>query len=251
MELADQVDHVVQGVEHAQAQQVELDQAGRGAVVLVPLEHGAAGHAGPLDRADLDHRPVADDHAPRVDAQVAGEVERPRRPASRTSGGQVVPLGERLAPVDRLGPGVCFLGGVPEGLAHVAERRAGPVGDDVGHLGGVQAAVALVDVLDDLFAPARLDVDVDVGRPVALGGEEPLEQQAEGHRVGVGDAEGVTDRRVGGRAPTLAEDVLLAGRTRRCPTRSGSSRGSRAPDDVQLVVDLGPRARTRSASRGP
>ena len=30
-------------------------------------------------------------------------------------------------------------------------------------------AVPLVDVGDDLLAPARLDVDVDVGRTVALG----------------------------------------------------------------------------------
>ena len=72
--VADQVDGVVQGAEHAQAQQVELDQAHRRAVVLVPLQDGAVLHAGPLHRAHLDHRPVAQHHAARVDAQVAGEV---------------------------------------------------------------------------------------------------------------------------------------------------------------------------------
>ena len=44
--------------------------------------------------------------------------------------------------VDLLRPGVLLAGGEPEGLGHVPHRRAGPVGDDVGHLGGVLAAVA-------------------------------------------------------------------------------------------------------------
>ena len=99
--------------------------------------------------------------------------------------------------------------------------RTGPVGDDVGDLGGVVAPVALVDVLDDLLAPARLDVDVDVGGPVALGRQEPLEQQAEGDGVGLGDAEGEAHRRVGRRAPPLAVDVL---RRRQNSTRSHTMR---------------------------
>ena len=63
--------------------------------------------------------------------------------------------------------------------AHVTHGRARLVGDHVGDLGGPVAAVTLVDVLDDLLAAAGLDVQVDVGRPVALRGQEPLEQQAE------------------------------------------------------------------------
>ena len=86
----------------------------------------------------------------------------------------------------------------------------------------------VVHVLDDLLAPVALDVDVDVGRPVALGRQEALEQQAERHRVGVGDAERVADRGVGRAAPALAEDVGCVGRTRRGPTRRGSSRRTRA-----------------------
>ena len=45
------------------------------AVVLVPLEHRAALHARPLDRAELDERPVGHHHAARVDAEVAREVD--------------------------------------------------------------------------------------------------------------------------------------------------------------------------------
>src|SRR5262249_51069172 len=69
----DHVEGVVQGGEHAQAEQVELDQPGGGAVVPVPLQHAAALHAGPFDGADLDDGSVADDHAAGVDAEVAGQ----------------------------------------------------------------------------------------------------------------------------------------------------------------------------------
>ena len=118
--------------------------------------------------------------------------------------------GHRRPHVDLLGPGVLLARRVAERLGHVAHRRPGPVGDDVGHLGRVAPAVALVDVLDGLLPASALDVDVDVGRAVALGRQEPLEQQAERHGVGVGDAERVADRRVGGAAPPLAVDVGLA-----------------------------------------
>ncbi len=72
--LADEIDGAVQGLEHPQAEQIELDQAYGSAVVLVPLQHGPVLHAAPLDRADLDDGPVADDHAPRVDPQVTRRV---------------------------------------------------------------------------------------------------------------------------------------------------------------------------------
>ena len=60
----------MQAGQHAEAQQVELDQAGGGAVILVPLQHGAAGHPCPFHRAYLADRPVTDHHPARVDAQV-------------------------------------------------------------------------------------------------------------------------------------------------------------------------------------
>jgi hypothetical protein len=51
-----------------------------------------------------------------------------------------------------------------------------PVGDDVGDLGGVPAAVLSVHVLDDFLAPVGFDVDLDVRRPIAFEGQESLEQ---------------------------------------------------------------------------
>ena len=239
--LADEVDGVVQRAEHAQAEQVELHQPDRGAVVLVPLQHAALLHPPPLDRADLDHRPVADHHPAGVDAEVARDVLDLLGQLEHGRGDVVIGLmggGRHVAPgVDLLAPRVLLARRVAERLGHVAHRRPGPVGDDVGDLGGVMAAVALVHVLDDLFAPVALDVDVDVGRAVTFRREEPLEQQAERHGVGLGDAEGVAHRAVRRAAPALAEDVGAIAELDEVPHDEEVAGEPELLDHVELVVD--------------
>ena len=64
-------------------------------------------------------------------------------------------------------------------LADLADRAARAVVDHGRGDAGALAAVFRVDVLDDLLAPLVLEVDVDVGRLVALGRDEALEQQVE------------------------------------------------------------------------
>jgi hypothetical protein len=140
-------------------------------VVLVPLQHGAPGHPAPLDRADLDNRSVAQDHPAGVDAQVPGEGQLGLGHRHHLGRDVVVGADRRSPLVELFGPGVLLALGVPERLGDVAHRGAGPVGDDVGDLRGPVVAVAVVDGLDDLFPPAGLDVQVDIGRPVPLGGQ--------------------------------------------------------------------------------
>ena len=73
--LADQVERVLDGAEHAEAEQVELDQAHPRAVVLVPLQHRAALHPTALDGHHLADRPLGEHHAAGVDAQVPGRLQ--------------------------------------------------------------------------------------------------------------------------------------------------------------------------------
>ena len=148
--------------------------------------------------------------------------------------------GDRAPPVDPLRPRILLAGGMAQGAGHVAHRRAGPVGDHVGHLGRVVAAVLGEHVLDDLLAAVALDVDVDVGRPVALGRQEALEQEAEPDRVGLGDVQGVADRRVGGAAPALAQDVLLAAEADEVPDDEEVAGEPELLDDRQLPFDRVP-----------
>ena len=93
--LADQVHREVQRGEHPEAQQVELHQACRGAVVLVPLQDRAVRHAGPLDRAELHQRTVGHHHPARVDTEVAGEVEDLAGEGDHEVGDRGCPLGLR------------------------------------------------------------------------------------------------------------------------------------------------------------
>src|SRR5918993_446436 len=55
-----------------------------------------------------------------------------------------------------------------ERFADVAHCALRPVSDDGCGKGGTAASVFSIDVLNDLFAPFVFEVDVDVGRLVAL-----------------------------------------------------------------------------------
>ena len=108
-----------QGGERSQAQEVELDQAGLGAVVLVPLEDRAVVHGGPSHRADLSDRAAAQDHASGVDPQVAGQSQQLLRDIEDRLRDVVALPGQpsgahRGPPLHLLGPGVLHAGGVAE-----------------------------------------------------------------------------------------------------------------------------------------
>ena len=98
----------------------------------------------------------------------------------------------------------------PERLADLADRRAAAVGNHGRGDAGALAAIAAIDVLDHLLAPLVLEVDVDVRRLVAVGGDEALEQQIVQAGIDLGDAEAKAHRRVRRRAATLAENILRA-----------------------------------------
>src|SRR4029077_17336737 len=75
---------------------------------------------------------------------------------------------------------------------------------------GAMAAIAPIDVLDDLLAPLVLEVDVDVGRLAAVLRHEAGAQTRDLGRIHRGDAEAVADDAVCRRSAPLAEDVLAA-----------------------------------------
>ena len=259
--LAHEVDGEVQHREHAQAEQVELHQARGRAVVLVPLEHRAVLHARPLDRAALDERTVGHHHPARVDAEVAGEVEhllgeveRELRDGRRTVVRcRLVEASTESRPhrsIHLVSASACP-GERPTAFAISRSAERGPVGDHVGHLRGTLAPVLAVDVLDHLLAPLVLDVEVDVGRTVALEREEALEQQAERDRVGLGDAERVADRAVGRAPPPLAVDVVDAAELDDVDEHQEVAGEVELLDHVELVRDLAHRlARAAGASTG-
>ena len=127
----------------------------------------------------------------------------------------------------------------PEDLAHLAQRALAAVADDLADHRRAIAAVALVDLLDDLFAPLVLEVDVDVGRLAPLGAEEALEEQVRARRIDRGDAERVADGAVRRAAAALTEDVAAGAPSRR-PRRYAEKvrRDLELGDERELLFDL-------------
>ena len=76
--------------------------------------------------------------------------------------------------------------------------------DHRGGDGGAVPAIARVEILDHLLAPFMLEIDIDIRRLLALGGDETFEQQVALRGINGGDAEHVADGGIGGRAAPLA-----------------------------------------------
>ncbi len=253
-----QVERVLQRGEHAEPEHVELHEPHVGAVVLVPLQDGPAVHPGVLDRHDLAHRPVGQDHAARVDAEVPREPEHLLGQVDHGLRDVVVlALGDRAPPLDLLRPGVLLPGAVAECLRHVPHGTLRPVGDDVGDLCGVEPAVLVVDVLDHLFTPVGVEVHVDVGFLVAHRRQEPFERQAVPDRVDGGDLEQEADRRVCRRPAPLAEDPPAAGELHHVADDEEVPGEALVLDDGQFAFDALPFVRvdpvgvTRVEPAGP
>ena len=237
---ADVAERAADRAQHADGEDVDLQEAERFEVVLVPLDDAALFHRRVLDRHQLRDRALADDEAARVLREVARKADQLRRelhpqPDDRRFGVEAV-LAQALGrdapavePVLALRDGLDALQVDAERPADVAQRRARPVADDHGGERGAVPAVLGVDVLDDLFAALVLEVDVDVGRLVALDADEAAEQQRGAARVDLGDVQAVADQRVGGAAAALAEDLLAA--------RPGDDVGH--GEEVRLVLQLG------------
>ncbi len=233
-----------------------------------------------LDAVHVELRHDAPRVVPRVLGELERQVVHERRVADHDAGGvhRVLPTQtlQRLGRVDDL----ARLGFVPVGLSQlgrqlqrvldrvlatqdrlrvhlaepVAHRRREPQ-----HAGGVADALLPLDrlerddlrdvvgpvpaghVLDDLVAAADVEVHVDVGHLLALGVQEPLEDQPVPQGVEVGDAQAVRHDGPGGR-PTPGADprAALAGEADEVPDDQEVPGEAHAADDGQLLVD--PRA---------
>ena len=100
------------------------------------------------------------------------------------------------------------------------------------------APVCGIHVLDHLLASLVFDVEVDVGRAVTFERQEPLEQQAERDRVGLGDTERVTHRAVRRAAAALAVDVVHPAELDDVDEHEEITGKVELLDHVELVRDL-------------
>ena len=259
-EAGDLVDAVLDGGEHPEAEQVDLQEAGVGARVLVPLADLAPLHRRRLDGDELDQRPAGDDHPARVLGDVPrepGDLVRERSERSPAGGGVVsgepfdllgdpvrVPFGDAREPFE-LG------GGQAERLAEVADRPAGVVGREGGDEGGVLAAVPLGDPDDQLLADVAREVEVDVGDRGEVAVEEAADRQICLDRVDVREAGQVADdradraaaaapgrERVAWRAGAAHVDGDLAGELEHLPVQQEEAGELQLGDEGELLVAI-------------
>ena len=134
---------------------------------------------------------------PRKAAQRAGQFD--QLPHDRTVGVEAILLEAgtgilaAVPPRVRRGQPIDAFAVEPECLTDVADRRARAIGDHGRGQRRAMAAVLVVDVLDDFLAPLVLEVDVDVGRLVALLRQETFEERLLQRRVDLGDTEAIAD----------------------------------------------------------
>ena len=175
--------------QHAEREHVDLEQAQRIEVVLVPLDDGAVGHRRVLDRHQLARAARARSRSRRRAATGGAESRAARRRARPRAGSRGLsgskPASRRRSRCDGAAVPPRERAGQPVELREVEAERAGrrraprsAAGSVITRRGerGAIAAVLAVDVLDHLLAPLVLEVDVDVRRLVALLADEALEQ---------------------------------------------------------------------------
>ena len=218
----DQVDALLDRRQHPEPEQVDLEEAGVGARVLVPLAHLPALHRRRLHRHELDERPRRDDHPARVLGDVARQAGdlaaegAERAPARRAElrrrlrqRGDLVGDALRVPAVRE--PREPFEVGVREAerLADVPDRAARAVGREARDERGVLGSVALDDADDELLADVAREVEVDVrdGRELAV--EEAAEREVVRDRIDVREPGQVADERADrGAAPAAGrQDV--------------------------------------------
>jgi hypothetical protein len=238
-----QLEALINRRKHPQCEAVHLQDSQRIDIVLVPLDERALGHGGVFEGDDLAEGRLGDHEAADVLREVPRETEDLSDQAYEQLDGAVARVeagvanhflrnGLLVPPVERLGEHVDAVEREAEDLADVAHRRPRTVPDDFAGDRRPLAAVLLVDVLDDLLAAFVFEVDVDVGRLVALAADETLEEQVDPGGVDGGDAEAIADGGVGRRPAALAEDAAPAGEAREIPNGQ----------EVGFVVEVGDEA---------
>ena len=219
--LLDQVEALAQAGQHAESQHVDLVDLQGVEIVLVPFDDGPLLHGRVLDRYQLVEPAFGEHEAAdmlrkmaREAAQRCRQLERQHQP--RIGGIEAgfahmvdIDAARSHAP-HRIGHHAHRVGREAERLADLADGAAASVGDHRGRQRGARAAFLAVDPLDDVLAPLMLEIDVDVGRLVALVGQEALEQDVGLVGIHRRDAEAIAHGGIGGRAAALAKDAHLA-----------------------------------------
>src|SRR5579883_2052416 len=245
----DQIEGAANAAQHAEPENIDLQDIERIEIVLVPFDDSTVLHRRILDRDQFLERPARDDEAADMLGEMTGEIdELPGEVESKPQGGIVgIKTGvahmiflnatAMRAPY-RAGKRRRHIGREAQHLADLADGAARAVADHHGGEAGALARIGVVDMLDHLLAPLMLEIDIDIGRLVALVADEALEEQIDLGGIDIGDLQAIADHRIGRRAAALAENSLAA---RECDDVVNGQKIRRIAqlfDEPQLALDL-------------
>ena len=240
---------------HPESEEIDFHDPHVGAVVLVPLHHDAARHAGVLERDDRIEASLTDHHAARVLAQMPRQILhllpqlREETHAVRvhveSDRGQVAcqrGVGRRvdeLEVIHRLREPIDLWRLETKRLPHFSRRTPAAIRNDIGGHRGAELSVFLVDVLNHLFAAvAARQIEINIGPLAAFLREKALEEQVHADGVHCRNAKAVADGAVGGRPASLHEDVVLTAVVHDVPHDQEVAGELELLDHVQLARDL-------------
>ena len=243
-----QVEAFADACQRAEGEHVDLEQAQLVEVVLVPGNDRARRHSSILDRGHGIQPVPRDDETARMLAHMARKADQFAGQGQGHADGAFCRVESGLA--DLLGgerpvpsapgatrKGVERVAGQAHHLADIAQRAFRAIANHHRGQAGTVAAIAFVDVLDDLLAPLMLEIDIDIGRLVPLGADKSLDQKIDRLGIRGGDAQQVADRRVSGAAPPLAQDAALAREAHDVPDGQEIRRVVEPCDQGQFVLD--------------
>src|SRR3546814_8742855 len=107
----------------------------------------------------------------------------------------------------------------------------------------------LVDPLDDFLERLMLEVDVDIGRLLALARHEALEEQLVPDRIDRGHAEQEADAAVRRRTAPLAQDPAAPALGNDRIDGQEIGRVTELADEAELMIDLFPVGRRHAARK--
>ena len=180
--LPQEIEPAAQAAQHAEREHVDLHQAKRIDVVLVPLDEGAVRHGGIADRHGFVERRAGEDEAADMLREMTGKadqlvgkvdgladrwiegIEAGRANVLVRQAVAIAPDGFRQRRGDVFGQ--------PHDLADFADGAAGPIMHDGRADRRAVAPVTPIDVLDHLLAPLVLEIDIDIGRLAAVLGNK-------------------------------------------------------------------------------
>ena len=237
--------------QHPQRQHIHLEDTKRVDIVLVPLDERPLRHGAIANRHDLGQGPFGQDEAADMLGQMArhaghliGELENHAQIGviqadPRLRRAFILHLRLKTAP-DGFGKCRGDILAQPHRLADLANGRARAVMDHSRTQPRPVAAVFVIHILDDLFAPFMFEIHVDIGRLVTLLAQETLKQHRGLVGVNTGHAQAKAHGRVRRRAAPLAQNGrlrLMARKTHNVVDRQKILRDVLLGDQCKLLLD--------------